>query len=383
MTMTMTMTMTMPHFKTSERSEELTDLLDMVDPEDFLDWLGVDYVMTRGRSGVQLNIKECPRCGGRERKVYLNAETGLGNCFHGSCVDEPGYNLFSFAKAYFDGSAKDAIDQLKQYATNVGWKPRKAKPLSVSVRPVGGVELPSSYQLPIKGKNLNYLQVRGITLDIVEQLGLRYCKRGHFEYTAPDGAKRQQDYSGRVLIPVRDLEGVVRTFQGRDITGQSDRRYLFPPGLAGTGQFLYNADNALGCETLIIAEGAFDVAATLMALKNDQTVNYGVVGSFGKRISMSVSGEEDQLKQLFALREAGAKRFIFLWDGEVQTMLDACSEAMQLKRFGFETYIAHLPEDKDPNEVLAALVRKAVREATPVTPIQLMKLRARLYASRA
>lgn len=364
-------------------SEELTELLELTDPEDFLVWLGVDYTTTRGRSGVQLNLKECPRCGGRGNKVYLNAETGLGNCFHGACVDEPGYNLFSFTKAFFDDDAKVAIDQLKNYAQTVGWKPKKATPLSADVKSTAGIALPKSYELPIQGKNLTYLQARGIDSAVVEQLGLRYCKSGYFAYQDSEGNERHQDYSQRVIIPVFDLNGQVRTFQGRDITGKSDRKYLFPPGLAGTGQFLYNAHNAVGCETLVVAEGVLDVAATLMAFRNDHTESLGVVGSFGKSISMSAGGEDDQLMQLYQLRAAGAKRIVFLWDGEFAALDDACKEALQLRRYGFDTYVAQLPEDKDPNEVSAQVVRRVIREAFRATPMKVNEFRLRLRAARA
>jgi DNA primase len=375
------MTTTNHHYH--KNNEELTDLLDLVDPEDFLIWLGVDYQMTRGRSGVQLNIKECPRCGGAERKVYLNAESGLGNCFHGSCVDEPGYNLFSFTRAFFEGDAKETVAQLKNYAATVGWKPKKKAPLTQSVKAAGAITLPKSYAIPINGKNLSYLQTRGISIEIATELGLRFCKQGGFDYTAPDGNKRRQDYSGRVIVPVRDLQGEVRTFQGRDITGTAERRYLFPPGLAGTGQFLFNAHNALNCETLIIAEGVFDVAATLMALKDDHTQSCGVVGSFGKRISMSAQGEEDQLSQLYKLRESGTKQFIFLWDGDLATLNDACDEALQLRRYGFDTYIAMLPAGKDPNEVPASVVRQAINAAHQATTMKVNAIKMRLRATRA
>lgn len=365
------------------RHTDLDELLEHIDPEDFLVWLGVDYITTRGRSGVQLNIKECPRCGGNDRKVYLNAETGLGNCFHGSCVDNPGYNLFSFAKAFFDGDGRRTVEQLKEYASTVGWRP-KPKRLSPDVKIVSQITLPDSYAIPIRGKNLAYLGARGIGVEIAEQLGLRWCRKGGFPYKAPDGTERVQDYSNRVIIPVFDLLGEVRTFQGRDITGTAVNKYLFPPGLAGTGQFLYNAHNAIGCETLVICEGAFDVAATLVALKDDHTEHYGVVGSFGKKISMSEQDVgEDQLSQLYSLKAAGAKKFVFLWDGEAQTLLDACDEAMQLKRYGFDTWIATLPDDKDPNEVPAKVVRQAVRNAFAVSPMSIMKVRARLFAARA
>lgn len=370
--------------KTKNYDGELDELLELVDPEDLIDWLGVDYRLTRGRSGVQLNIRTCPRCGGSDHKVYLNAESGLGNCFHGSCADEPGFNVFSFTKAHM-GGAREAIDELKRYAKTVGWKPRKPRPKPQVKTEVGGVELPKSHPLPINGRNLTYLQARGITADTCELLGLRYCQAGHFEYEGPDGQTRRQDYAKRVIAPVFDLDGQVRTFQGRDTTGTARDKYLFPPGLAGTGQFLYNAHNVIGCETLVIAEGVFDVAATLQAVAEDATQRLGVVGSFGKRLSMTSQAMDspDQLSQLYTLKQKGLKRVIFLWDGEFKAVDDACREALQLRRFGFDTYVGLLPLDKDPNECTAPEVRQAIRRAFRATPMRVNAERMRLRAARA
>lgn len=368
------------------RDSEFDELLAQIDPEDLLVWLGVDYITTRGRSGVQLNIKECPRCGGRDRKVYLNAETGLGNCFHGACTDEPGFNLFTFARALLQTDNKETKAKLKEYARTTGWRPKPKAHLSDRVKTKAtDVQLPASYALPIKGKNLTYLVQRGISAEVTQQLGWRWCKSGQFAYTGADGQTRYQDYSGRVIIPVFDLDGQLRTFQGRDVTGTSDRKYLFPPGLAGTGQFLYNAHNALGCETLVLCEGAFDVAATMMALQHDHTERYGIVGTFGKKISMSEreSTGDDQLTQLYRLRAAGAKRVIFLWDGEATTIQDACDEALALRRYGFDAHLAILPPDKDPNEVPAPVVRRAIRDASPVTPMKAMQVKSRALSRRA
>lgn len=364
-------------------NEELQELLDLIDPEDFLDWLGVDYRVTRGRSGTQLNIKTCPRCGGSDRKVYLNAESGLGSCFHGACVGEPGFNIFSFTRHHC-GGGREAVDQLKLYATTVGWKPKAKSQARISPDVTSDdLVLPESHPLPIKGRNLSYLQARGIGIEVIQYLGWRFCDKGFFAYTNPEGNPARQDYSKRVIIPVRDMDGVIRTFQGRDITGTSERRYLFPPGVAGTGRFLYNANQARGAETIVLVEGAFDAAATIQALAEDKTQSVGVVGTFGKKISMGVSGEFDQLTQLYQLKQEGARRFIIMWDGEPQTIATACDEGLALARLGFEVYIALLPTGKDPNEVPALTVRKAIREAHRLTPMWVSSFKLRQLSARS
>lgn len=68
--------------------------LDDIDTEQLVAFEGYEYRVSNGNSGVQLNIKDCPNCHRSDYKVYLNAETGLGNCF----VCNTGFNKYKFVK---------------------------------------------------------------------------------------------------------------------------------------------------------------------------------------------------------------------------------------------------------------------------------------------
>ncbi|CDT53980.1 DNA primase catalytic core, N-terminal domain protein [Vibrio coralliirubri] len=353
---------------------ELKEMLEQVDVEDFLSHLGVDMRIAQGSSGVQANIKECPRCGGNSWKVYLGIDTGLGNCFHGSCVGEPGFNLFTFAK-HLLGNGKAAYQELEKYIELTGWIPVKKKARATNLQT--SVKLPKSFPLPIKGKNLKYLSDRNISLEVTEYLGLRFCKSGRFDYTLFE-KDRYQVYDNRIIIPIFDMTGDLVTFQGRDITNRSDKKYLFPPGLAGTGKYLYNAHNVIGLESIVIAEGAFDVAAVIMAFEDDSTLNsVGVVGSFGK--SLSTDGEKGcQLTQLFDLKQKGLRTVTFMWDGEPSAIKAACKQALHLRSFGFDVRLARLPDGKDPNEISKDEVRLAFYRSEPVNSLTMAKIRLNL-----
>jgi len=348
--------------------EDLSELLDLVEMEDFLAYEGVDYKVTRGRSGVQLNLKECPRCGGSDWKVYLNADTGLGNCFHGSCAGEPGFNKLTFIKHLAGGGFKDALTIIKRYASATGWRP-KTRTAPVKEAPPT-LALPDSFPLPIKGKMLRYLADRGFTAATAEYFGWRFCKEGHFTYELNGEAKRQ-DYSNRVIIPVMDVDGKLVTFQGRSIEADPFRKYIFPPGLPGAGRYIYNAHNAKGKSVAIMGEGAFDVSAIKQAIDGHPTLSkYAVIGSFGKSLSMAASGgESDQLSDLKRLKEAGLREVIFMWDGEPSAIVDAINTALSLIKYGFKTKVAILPDGKDPNEVPAEVVREAISSAVQVNKL--------------
>lgn len=361
--------MTTVHVSKRGGSDELQEVLATIDIEAWMDREGVRYRPTRGSRGAQLNVKECPVCGNSNYKVYINANTGLGNCFHGDC--ETKFNKWKFITASLGLPTRDSIDHVKMVAREQGWRPpRKAAAVTIAR---GDLSLPESVALPHAGRNLRYLDNRNITGDIAAYFELRMSVRGVFDYIGDDGEPMSQDYANRVIIPIFDLEGKLVSFQGRDITGLADKKYLFPPGFASTGEHLFNGHNAIGAEHIVIGEGVFDVAAIKAALDEDMTLRDVVpVGSFGKHLS--IGAETSQLAKLMQLREYGLKTITIMWDGELRALQDAIKTALMLKSVGFVARVAILPKDKDPNEVAALEVRNAFYRAEVVTPALATKL---------
>lgn len=339
--------------------EELGELLSQIDIEDWLDRQGVRYRVTRGARGVQLNVQECPCCGNSGYKVYLNRDTGLGNCFSGDC--EKKFNKWSFISATLGLSNREVIDHIKAVARERGWQPPRTKSMAVNYK--SELILPESVALPINGRNLKYLDNRGITPQMARYFNLRFSKSGVFQYLDPEsGRKRVQDYAMRIIIPVFDLEGDLVSFQGRDITGTAEKKYLFPPGFSSTGSHLYNGHNAAGAQQVVIGEGAFDVIATKIALDGEPSLrNVIPLGSFGKHLSHG--DEESQVAKLLKLKEGGLEIVTFMWDGEDRAIDAAIDAGLNLRRYGLKSRIAILPKDKDPNEVPPSTVRNAYWKA--------------------
>lgn len=353
-------------------NNQLTELLDTIDIEYYLDREGITYRRTRGSSGEQLNLKSCPVCGGDKWKVYLNADTGLGNCFSGSC--EARFNKYSFIKANVGSETKtsDVIRYIKLIASEQGWRPKKRERAIVDDISVNVLKLPDSVEIPFQGKNIKYLAERGISKEIASYFYLRYSKNGHFQYTH-DGTERRQDYSSRVVIPIYDLEGTLVSFQGRDMTGTSEKKYLFPPGFASTGKYLYNGHNAVGAKRIVICEGVFDVMATKIALDEEIGLREVVpVGSFGKHLSNGL--ENDQIGQLIKLKERGLKEVTFMWDGEAKAISAAIKSALVTNRIGLISKVATLPKGKDPNEATIVEVINAYINAETITKLSAMRM---------
>ena len=355
------------------RNDDLQEALEQIDMESWLDREGIDYKVTRGSRGVQLNLKECPACGNSNWKVYLNAESGLGNCFAGDC--ETKYNKWKFIKASLgDLPTRQVVEHVKEVAKEMGWRPvvKKSAPVQIKAE----LHMPDSYELPIKGRNLKYLDNRNITADVAAYFHLRFCKKGWFPYIDNEGEQRYQNYDNRILIPIFDLQGKLVSFQGRDILGTADRKYLFPPGFASTGTYLYNGHNAVGAKRIVIGEGAFDVMAIKIALDGEAALRDVVpVGSFGKHLS--VGSDDSQMDKLLKLKEAGLREVTFMWDGEKQATRDAVKAALEVRKMGLMARIAFLPKDKDPNEVAPSVVREAFWKAEALTPLSAAKIKLR------
>lgn len=359
---------------TFKTDSDLSTAIEQIDIEDWMSHLGVDYRVTVGSSGAQVNIKECPRCGGSRWKVFMNAETGFGNCFHGSCVDEPGFNLFTFTRHQIRGTNGETAKQLVDFAKTQGWRPKAERVRRVIKRP-DALDLPAAERLHM-GSNVPYLENRGVDGRIAERFDLRMCQQGGYDYKDHEGNDRTQNYSGRIIIPIRDIDGTIVTFQGRDVTGEADKKYLFPPGLPGTGRYLYNAHRAKGKKHLIMGEGAFDVIAIDMAFEGHDEI--GAIGSFGKAFTGGEKDAEDQLKQLAALKQAGATSLTFMWDSEPATIRSACNAVEVIRRIIPKVRIAVLPSGCDPNEVSAVQVRAAYVNSIEASRANIFKLRVNI-----
>jgi DNA primase len=349
----------------------LGEVLERLDIGAYLDREGIDYRETHGSSGAQYNVRECPCCGTSKWKVFLNVESGLGNCFSGSCGAK--FNKFTFIRAHAGLDNSKTAAHIFEVAKEMGWRPPRKSTVAVSTVSKT-IKLPYSLPIPINGRNLAYLENRGISKEIAEYFHLRFCHKGLLSYEDNYGNTRYQDFGMRIVIPVFDLDGQLVSFQARDITGTAEKKYLFPNGFASTGVHLFNGHNVHNTERIIVGEGVFDVAAQKIALDTDPDLRDVVpVGTFGKHLSFG--SEQSQLAKFMELQKRGVREVTMMWDGEVKALDDAIVAGEMLKGVGMKVKVAMLPADKDPNEVPPDVVCRSFWSATPLTPASAIKLR--------
>lgn len=361
----------------------MSDLQELLDDFDIQDWLaenGVEFRIRPGSRGAQINIKECPVCGNAGWKVYLNSDTGHGNCFAGSHPADRNFSKYLFVKEWTGLKGREVYQHIERFVEEgeLFSRDTEKKELPKLEAPL---DLPPHVMQPDDdGIVLAYLRERGISSEICRRYDLRFVEKGAYRYTF-DGEDKEMSFDQRVLIPVYDHTGAMKTFQGRDITGTAQQKYLFPPGLAGSGSFLYGANLAMGKPTLLLVEGVFDVMSADHALRLAGAHEIGVAGSFGISVSMSESEPlfDDQLGVFYALRKAGLRRVIFMWDNEAKAQERAQIYAQKLKGFGVDCLATKLDSGKDANEANPTEIMRAVRAAKPVSGASLLmsKLLAR------
>lgn len=358
-----------------ETRKEIDAALAKIDVATYLDAQGLDYTESYGTRGLQLNLSECPVCGGGGRKTYINAETGLGNCFHGACGFK--FNRFKLVRVVSGLSGRELDEHIRSTGQEQGWMPRKERRTIIKA----DLKLPGKLlELPVNGTgNIAYLAQRGIRASTAGWFHLSYCT-GWWSYMSSDAGERWMKFSERVIIPVLDLDGKLVSFQGRDITGEQEPKYLFPVGYAVAGGHIYNGNNFEDGQHshLVIGEGAFDAWSIHQALDGVPSCEAMLAGAtFGMHLSEGPGG---QVEKLMLLQARGLRTITMMWDSERKALTLAIKEGLKLAGLGFTVRIASLPAGADPNQLASGertppeLVRQAIFRAVKLDRLSAIRL---------
>jgi DNA primase len=126
-------------------------------------------------------------------------------------------------------------------------------------------------------------------------------------------------------MPVKDIDGNLISFLGRDITGKQELRYKNCPvelSAKPVKETLYNIEIAKGFDTVIVCEGVFD----LWRIDKLQSV-----ATFGIELSQT------QINLLSMFR-----KIIFIFDPEEKAQQNAKIYAKRLSGAGCEIYVLDL-----------------------------------------
>ena len=256
----------------------------------------------------------CPFCAG-SREYHLGIQEELKACHCWRCGSHPVLPTLSRILSVPVPEVKQILNKY-QYRGAATRKPL-APEAKVSIHPF---KFPQPH-FSLDGRGKRYLSKRGFDPDYLErEWGLLQ--------TGPVSFLDKIAYGNRILIPI-NWGGKVVSFQSRDITERSDRKYLACPMRRETihhKNILYGKPECWGeFKSIIIVEGVTDV------------------WRFGPR-AVATFGIEFKTEQVRQLKSLG-ERFFIVFDNEPQAQGQARLLAAKLRAFRKEVYIETVESD--------------------------------------
>lgn len=281
---------------------------------------------------------QCPFCQDYKRRLYINAEKLLCNCFNCGWKG----NIAQFIKDYQGLSWSEAVDILQFYDS---YRPLPKDLYDELFERVymEGIELEKKPNpLPPEFHLL-------VDSDIKE--AKRFWKYAFKRRLTPKqiklhgvGYSTYYKLKNRLIIQVFDDSGRSIYWIARSIYPNVDPKTLNPPSKKGyfaKSDVLFNLNNASQYEAVVITEGIFDAI----------TVGDVAVALFGKTMS---------IKQLALLLESGIKKAYVMLDPDAKQ--EAVQISLILSRHLKEVFICDLKKG-DPNKVGRKACLEAIKSA--------------------
>ncbi len=212
-----------------------------------LEWLedtiGVQYIANSGLHREA--VSDCPGCG-RQKKLWVNLETGAWVCFYCLRAGPSEAPLVPLYQLIHDCTRDEARRGLLDLRGPRQGSRASTTPEIEQARPEWTGALPEEYE-PVydeDGWNVpHYLLERGISALTARDYELGYCAAGR--------------YAGRVILPIIHNDKVMG-FQGRAVDAWRSPKYDQPAGMPKS-KLLFGHDRVRPNADLLVVEGAFDV----------------------------------------------------------------------------------------------------------------------------
>lgn len=210
---------------------------------------------------------------------------------------------------------------------------------------------------------LDYLRERGLSANTIEAFGLGWAPAGgrvlveharraglaHEELEAvglsrtSDGGRAYDFFRGRLMIPIRDVEGRAVGFGARLLPGQEGPKYVntAETELFKKGRLVYGLDRAIADVRrrghLVLVEGYTDVMAAHQV---------------GLSHVAAVLGTATTVEHAALVRRSGARRASLVFDGDEAGRSAAYKALLGLLPLEIELDVVCLPAGQDPCDLL-------------------------------
>lgn len=236
----------------------------------------------------------------------------------------PGYDLLELAaKLYAEALRSRDGEAARRYLQERGLTERSIAEFQLGWAPAAGQTV------------VDFAKARGVSFEDCEATGLARKN---------DRGRTYDFFRGRLMIPIRDLEGRVVGFGGRKLDdGNDGPKYVNTPetDYFHKGRLVYGLDRALRevrrARHLVLVEGYTDVIAAHQA-------DLPIVGAV-----LGTSTTEDHAG---LVRRTGARRISLVFDGDAAGSKAAARALRGLLPLDVTIDVAVLPEGTDPCDLL-------------------------------
>ncbi|MCK5610078.1 toprim domain-containing protein [Candidatus Pacearchaeota archaeon] len=195
---------------------------------------------------------------------------------------------------------------------------------------------------------MGYAKHRGLSVSLLRRMGVGYARKGRL--------------GGRVVLPIRDVDGHIVGFTGRKIYDNMDGPKWFHK--VKTDINLFNLDravkamNQIGSSTIFIVEGPWDMIKMEMAGFPNTVACFGIYLSDG---------------QVEILKKIGVKHVVLALDNDGPAQKELGRMTNKLQKHSFEVSIITPEEDSDFGDKSTSLndIRSIVAESCPeIKPVR-------------
>lgn len=331
-----------------------SEIVSAFDIEDYL----TEQSRVRKSGPTNLVVNDCPICGDRRGKFYINASRGER---HGTwntycCHDKGGLvKLVATVESITEAEAVEFIrSRVDGEDIVIPLIKHEPAPTAVETIQFPSPMIPATPSMSfVRGSSVSTLGDRGVDDYIINRHQLRVTGQ-----TAMLNGTVRHDVTNRLVIPVptNDGRGFI-SWQGRDLSGKAKNKYLFPPGDRST-ETLYGIHEHIG-PSIVIVEGAFHKWAwdRLGRFLGMPQIEYISVASFGKKLT------EPQENLLMSIPDI--KRVFIAWDLDATSQVLATAERLVGRK---EVYVVEShPSGRDHDELTPRELMQLFTDAKPYT----------------
>jgi DNA primase len=220
----------------------------------------------RYKNGIRYFQVRCPYHDDRNPSAVVYKDNGYFKCF--TCLTEkPFYRLYKdLTGTEWDGRiplslamfhASDAVaERVKAERKTGGGLQKETKIVSFDAPLLNVTDVPPAQA---------YCDSREISRDFIDVFGIRVLEAGNVNGIS---------WTNRLVIPLRDSEGVMRSAEGRDYTREQRKKVLYP--INTSVNFIFNAAGLDSGKTLIVVEGVMDVHKIWQWVTVNVTCTFGI-----------------------------------------------------------------------------------------------------------